>query len=81
MVGKVSLHGEEYTFEEQSGPLWKVTPSDGEVVYEQHYYYLWLWVASYVINSIVILAAVLCLIFTIVFRTHKYGTRMSFEAI
>ena len=73
MVGKVSPspNGMGFIFQLEDGPLWNLTPSDGEVVEKERFLYSWLVVTSYVVNSIVIVAAAICLIFTIAFRNRK----------
>lgn len=72
-----STNGEELSLEfpegESNGTLWpKGVPTDGSAHREvENYPYLWLLVVSYVVNSVVILAALVCLVFTITFHNRK----------
>ena len=62
----------EYADGESDHTVWpNGTPSDGTPVEIEKFPYLWLVVTSYVFNSIVIVAALVCLVFTILFRKRK----------
>ena len=47
-------------------------PLDGTARGEvERFAYVWLWVISYVLNSVMIIAALICFVFTLVFRKRK----------
>lgn len=63
----------EYTDGESNATVWpEGIPADGTVHRRvERFPYAWLVVISYFFNSVVILAALLCLLFTLVFHNRK----------
>lgn len=66
-------HSLEFAQGESDGTLWpQGVPADGSTHREiENFPHLWLWVVSYVVNSVVIMAALVCLVFTVTFHNRK----------
>ena len=63
----------EYAPGESNSSVWPGgIPVDGSAHREvETYPYLWLWVFSYIFNSVVILSALVCLVLTFIFRKKR----------
>jgi hypothetical protein len=63
----------EFAEGESNSTLWpNGVPVDGTAHrQEENFPHLWVWVVSYVVNSVVILAALVCFIFTVAFHNYK----------
>ena len=79
--GAEELFSFEYVEGETNETVWPGgVPSDGTIYTEvERFPYLWLWVISYIVNSVVIFTALFCLFFTCIFHNRKYVCELGSE--